>query len=138
MRRVYDLLVWVVVIAAVPGVFCIATAPDVEASLGIPACAGLPHNGPCRLCAPAGHARLPLVIDANNVRLVIGKRTSTSRMTHAWLVWETNSGTYVLDPTINWMACRSEQVGSRSYIPFYAFDSAHKYRAASSLLYAKN
>jgi predicted transglutaminase-like cysteine proteinase len=41
---------------------------------------------------------------ASNVRLVIGKRDSTSRLTHTWLVWETDSGTDVLYPTINRMA----------------------------------
>src|SRR5438105_94410 len=46
---------------------------------------------------------------AKNVRLVIGMRAPTSRVTHAWLTWETSHGTYVLDPTFNWMACRSEQ-----------------------------
>ena len=39
-----------------------------------------------------------------NVRLVIGKRAPTSRTTHAWLVWETENGTYVLDPPFNWTA----------------------------------
>src|ERR1700731_3661767 len=56
---------------------------------------------------------------AENVRLVIGKRSWTSRKTHAWLEWTTENGTYVLDPTINWTACRTEKVGNRAYIPFY-------------------
>lgn len=68
---------------------------------------------------------------AKNVRLVIGKRAPTSRMTHAWLIWETDRGTYVLDPTFHWTAHRSEQVGRRSYVPHYAYSGAKKYRAAS-------
>jgi predicted transglutaminase-like cysteine proteinase len=75
---------------------------------------------------------------ASNVRLVIGKRTSGSRLTHAWLLWETSNGTYVLDPTINWTACREEQAGNRSYIPFYAFAGNRKYRAATATLLARN
>lgn len=76
---------------------------------------------------------------AKNMRLVIGKRAPTSRMTHTWLIWETDGGTYVLDPTFNWMACRSEQIGRRSYVPLYAFAGTKKYRAASSEgLLAKN
>ena len=75
---------------------------------------------------------------ASNVRLVIGRRTSTSRMTHAWLVWETDNGTYVLDPTINWAAYKTEQLGRHTYIPLYAYSGSHKYRAAASVLYAKN
>lgn len=75
---------------------------------------------------------------ASNVRLVIGKRAPTSRTTHAWLVWETQSGTYLLDPTFNWMACRSEQIGERAYVALYAYAGNQKYRAAATTLYAKN
>lgn len=67
-----------------------------------------------------------------NVRLVIGKRAPTSRMTHAWLVWETDEGNFVLDPTFNWMATRSEQIGKRSYVPLYAYEGSKKYRAATA------
>ena len=76
---------------------------------------------------------------AGNVRLVIGKRAPTSRMTHAWLVWETSEGEFVLDPTFNWMATRSETLGDRSYVPLYAYTGSRKFRAASaSTLLAKN
>ena len=71
---------------------------------------------------------------ATNVRLVIGKRTATSRQTHAWLAWDTESGSYVLDPTFNWTACTSSQVGKRNYQPLYAYAGSKKYRAASSLV----
>jgi predicted transglutaminase-like cysteine proteinase len=69
---------------------------------------------------------------ASNVRLVIGKRLSTSRKTHAWLEWTTASGTYILDPTINWSAFRAERTGRSSYIPLYAYAGGQKYRAAAS------
>jgi len=75
---------------------------------------------------------------AHNVRLVIGKRSSMSRKTHAWLEWNNDGANYVLDPTLNWSACRAETVGRSSYIPFYAYSGAKKYRAASLGLYAKN
>ena len=71
---------------------------------------------------------------ATNVRLVIGKRTSTSRMTHAWLAWDTENGSYVLDPTFNYAACTSAQVGKRNYQPLYAYAGSKKYRAASALV----
>ena len=77
-------------------------------------------------------------LGAQNVRLVIGRRTSTSRKTHAWLEWSTESGNYVLDPTINWSAYRTANVGSHSYIPLYAYAGSRKYRAASGTLLAKN
>jgi hypothetical protein len=75
---------------------------------------------------------------ATNVRLVIGKRTATSRSTHAWLEWETQTGSYVLDPTINWRAYRTSDLDRRSYIPFYAFEGSRKFRAASAALVAQN
>ena len=74
---------------------------------------------------------------ARNVRLVIGKRTQTSRMTHTWLEWNANGATYVLDPTINWTACRVDQLGGRSYVPFYAYAGGRKYRAATAPTFAK-
>ena len=71
---------------------------------------------------------------ATNVRLVIGKRTSTSRQTHAWLAWDTENGSYVLDPTFNWTACTSSQAGKRNYQPLYAYAGSKKFRAASALV----
>ncbi len=71
---------------------------------------------------------------ASNVRLVIGKRASSSRMTHTWLVWETNNGSFVLDPTFNYNATRAEKVRRNSYVPLYAFAGAKKFRAAGALI----
>ncbi len=76
---------------------------------------------------------------ATNVRLVIGKRAPTSRMTHAWLTWQTDEGEFVLDPTFNWMARRSESLSDRSYVPLYAYAGSKKFRAAgAAALYANN
>jgi predicted transglutaminase-like cysteine proteinase len=74
---------------------------------------------------------------AENIRLVIGKRMFTSRKTHAWLEWTTTSGVYVLDPTINWTACRAERLGRSSYIPLYAYAGTKKFRAAGAGLIAQ-
>jgi hypothetical protein len=76
---------------------------------------------------------------AQGLKLVIGKRTSVSRKTHAWLEWNTGAGTYVLDPTINWNACRAERVGHGNYVPLYAYSGARKYRATTAgRLFAQN
>ena len=76
---------------------------------------------------------------ADNVRVVIGKRLSTSRKTHAWLEWATASGIYILDPTFNWSAFRAEGTGRTSYIPLYAYAGGKKYRATgATTLLAKN
>jgi len=70
---------------------------------------------------------------AANVRVVIGKRRTSDSLTHAWLEWETEMGTVLLDPTFNWTAALRTQ-DTRSYIPFYGFEGAHKFQAATSLL----
>jgi predicted transglutaminase-like cysteine proteinase len=75
---------------------------------------------------------------ASNFRLVIGRRTSSSRSTHAWLEWSTSNGTYVLDPTINWAASKIDEVGKDRYVPFYAYSGNHKFGAATATLLAKN
>lgn len=76
---------------------------------------------------------------ATNVRLVIGKRAPSSRVTHAWLVWQTSSGEFVLDPTFNWTAFRAETVARGSYLPYFAYAGTKKFRAADeNVLYANN
>jgi hypothetical protein len=75
---------------------------------------------------------------AHNVRLVIGKRAPTSRVTHTWVEWSDASHTYVLDPTFNWHACSANAIASSSYVAFYAYEGTQKFRAASAgSLYAK-
>ncbi|HEY2800284.1 MAG TPA: hypothetical protein VGI85_06800 [Chthoniobacterales bacterium] len=91
----------------------------------------------CKAKAVALYERMK-ACGASHFRLIIGRRTPSSRSTHAWVEWETSNGTYILDPTINWMAYRSSDLSSRWYIPYYAFAGAHKYRAASTTLVAQN
>ena len=75
---------------------------------------------------------------ANNFRLVIGMRTPVSKSTHAWVEWATADGIYVLDPTINWMAYRMDEVGADRYVPFYAYAGHHKFGATTATILAKN
>jgi hypothetical protein len=69
---------------------------------------------------------------ACNVRVVIGKRTIDNAITHAWLEWETAGGSYVLDPTFNEAPMKRSELDVTAYIPLYAYDAEHKYRAASA------
>jgi predicted transglutaminase-like cysteine proteinase len=71
---------------------------------------------------------------ATNVRLVIGKRTSSSVRTHAWLAWERNNVSFILDPTFNSTAYTANQLGKRNYQPLYAYAGAKRFRAASVLV----
>lgn len=66
---------------------------------------------------------------ATNLRIVVGKRRTGDLRSHAWLEWETNNGKYLLDPTFNEMVPQAGWIDSSTYIPFYAYDGAHKYRA---------
>ncbi len=70
---------------------------------------------------------------ATNVRFVIGKRRVNDSLTHAWLEWETEMGTILLDPTFNWTAA-IKMDDRRSYIAFYGYEGAHKYQVANALL----
>jgi hypothetical protein len=69
---------------------------------------------------------------ARNLRLVIGKRAPSSRVTHTWVEWSTESRTYVLDPAINWSASPLTQIPTSFYISYYAFSGTRKYCAAAS------
>jgi len=91
----------------------------------------------CKAKAVALYGRMQMH-GATNLRLIIGKRTATSRSTHAWLEWDTPNGTYVLDPTINWRACPGRDLGRHSYIPLYAFEGTRKFRVVPTTLMAQN
>jgi hypothetical protein len=91
----------------------------------------------CKAKAVALYDRMQMH-GARNLRLIIGKRTTTSRSTHAWLEWDIATGRYVLDPTINWRAYQGRDVGRREYIPFFAFEGTRKFRAAAAALVAQN
>ncbi len=87
----------------------------------------------CKAKAVALYQRM-VARGAKNVKLVIGRRTPTSRQTHAWVSWETDRGTYVLDPTFNYTAATANEVGSHNYVPLYAYAGSKKFRVASGLV----
>ena len=66
---------------------------------------------------------------ATHVRFVIGKHHVADQRTHAWLEWDTTSGTYLLDPTFNTTVERVSDYDPARYIPHYAYNGARKYRA---------
>jgi len=67
---------------------------------------------------------------ATHVRFVIGKLHVADVKTHAWLEWDTTSGTYLLDPTFNRAVERVEEHDPTMYIPHYAYNGPFKYRAS--------
>ena len=76
--------------------------------------------GDCKGKAVALYDRMQLN-GATNLRLVIGKRRANDLLTHAWLEWDTEMGTILLDPTFNWTAALKMR-DQRSYIPFYGYE----------------
>jgi predicted transglutaminase-like cysteine proteinase len=116
---------WMADLRSIPYGFTTFWKTPAEAQSGAPA--------DCKAKAVALYEKMQ-ASGATNVRLVIGKRTSMSRQTHAWLAWETQNGSYVLDPTFNWAACTSAQVGKRNYQPLYAYAGSKKFQAASALV----
>ena len=70
---------------------------------------------------------------ATNLRLVIGKRTASDSLTHAWLEWQTKIGTLLLDPTFNWNAAIKLR-NRQTYIAFYEYEGGRKYQAGNAAL----
>lgn len=116
---------WMGGLRSIPYGYTLTWKTPAEAQSGAPA--------DCKAKAVALYEKMQ-ANGATNVRLVIGKRTSSSRQTHAWLAWDTQNGSYVLDPTFNWTACTTAQVGKRNYQPLYAYAGNKKFRAASTLI----
>jgi predicted transglutaminase-like cysteine proteinase len=116
---------WIRDLRSIPYGFTALWKTPAEAQSGAPA--------DCKAKAVALYEKMQ-ANGATNVRLVIGKRTSSSRQTHAWLAWDTQDGNYVLDPTFNWTACTAIQAGKRNYQPLYAYAGKKKFRAASTLV----
>jgi len=116
---------WMGSLRSIPYGFTAMWKTPAEAQSGAPA--------DCKAKAVALYEKMQ-ANGATNVRLVIGKRTSTSQKTHAWLAWETENASYVLDPTFNWTACTTAQAGKKNYLPLYAYAGSKKFRAASTLV----
>jgi predicted transglutaminase-like cysteine proteinase len=116
---------WMGDLRSIPYGFTVMWKTPAEAQSGAPA--------DCKAKAVALYEKMQ-ANGATNVRLVIGKRTASSRQTHAWLAWDTQNGSYVLDPTFNYTACTTSQAGRKNYQPLYAYAGTKKFRAASTLV----
>src|ERR1700730_17532838 len=69
---------------------------------------------------------------ATHLRFVIGIHHLGDLRTHAWLEWDTTSGTYLLDPTFNRAVERVTERDPTTYIPHYAYYGPRKYRVSYS------
>jgi len=97
----------------------VASAPEVTASR---------HSGDCKDKA----LWLARQLNDPSVRFVIGKARSTSKISHAWLLWENNSRWYILDCTNLREPLPVDQVSAHEYIPYYSFTRSGTYRHAAT------
>ena len=74
-------------------------------------------------------------LDDRNVRFVIGKATSTSKISHAWLMWNDGSRWWVLDPTNKRDPIPADSTSRNEYIPLYSYDKTHSYRHSATTAY---
>lgn len=64
----------------------------------------------------------------DNLRLVIGMRTKSSKMTHAWLEMNFQGKLYLLDPTFDNRVRTLAEGNRRNYVQNYAYEGAKKFR----------
>ncbi len=57
-----------------------------------------------------------------NVRYVIGKARSTSKISHAWVMWNDGQHWWILDPTNTSQPISAERTGRNEYIPLYSYE----------------
>jgi hypothetical protein len=93
----------------------LASTPDVTAAT---------RSGDCKAKA----LWLAEQLNDKSVRFVIGKASSTSRIAHAWLLWQHDNRWWILDCTKNWDPIPADRVSSSEYIPYYSFARNGEYR----------
>ncbi|MEA3197210.1 MAG: hypothetical protein QOF32_1262 [Gammaproteobacteria bacterium] len=71
-------------------------------------------------------------LNDESVRFVIGKARSSSRISHAWLMWQHDSRWWILDCTNNREPVPADRVSSSQYIPFYSYAKNATYRHHST------
>lgn len=68
-----------------------------------------------------------------NVRYVIGKARSTSKISHAWVMWNDGSRWWILDPTNTSRPIPAASTGKNEYIPLYSYEPGRAFRHNSQL-----
>lgn len=97
----------------------VAATPDKTATI---------HAGDCKAKA----LWLANQLNDETVRFVIGKARSSSRISHAWLLWQHDSRWWILDCTNNREPIPAERLSSSEYIPFYSFAKNATFRHRST------
>ncbi len=67
-------------------------------------------------------------INDPSIRFVIGRARASSRISHAWLMWQHDSRWYILDCTNNFQPLAADKTSRSEYIPFYSYARNGAYR----------
>ena len=73
--------------------------------------------------------------DRQNLRYVIGKARRTSKISHAWVMWNDGARWWILDPTNTSRPIAADSVSKNEYIPLYSYDSRRCYRHAATEIF---
>jgi transglutaminase-like putative cysteine protease len=74
----------------------------------------------------------------SSARFVIGKMKRSSKISHAWVMWQSEGRWFVLDCTLNWKPIPVENVAKGDYVPLYSYAKNGSYRHASTRLMLAN
>lgn len=69
-----------------------------------------------------------------NLRYVIGKARATSKISHAWVMWNDGTTWWILDPTNANRPIAAESTSRNEYIPQYSWSKSGSYRHSATSL----
>jgi len=81
------------------------------------------HAGDCK----AKSLWLASRMNDRDLRYVIGKARSTSKISHAWLMWKSQGRWWILDPTNAAEPIPADAVGRDEYLVSYSYDRTGSY-----------
>ena len=104
-----------------------AATPEVTAKI---------HAGDCK----AKSLWLANQLNDPNIRYVIGRARSSSKISHAWLMWKNEGRWWILDCTNTREPIPADRINpSKEYIPLYSFSKVGTYRhMATGMAIASN
>ena len=92
----------------------IASTPEVTAAR---------HAGDCK----AKSLWLASQMNDASVRYIIGKARSTSKISHAWLMWKNKGQWWILDPTNASRPIAANSVAPNEYLVLFSYDQTGSY-----------
>ncbi len=94
----------------------------------MPAVTARTHTGDCK----AKSLWLMDQLGDSTMRYVIGKARATSKISHAWVMWNDGSNWWILDPTNANRPILAESTSRSEYIPQYSWSKNGSYRHSST------